>query len=974
MAQGFKRAKTIEDFLVVGIGASAGGLEAIEKFFSAMPSDPGMAFIIVSHLDPKRQTFLPDLIAKMTSMPVKTATNALKVKANEVYIIPPDKDMDIIDGKLQLVQQTELKGVQSPINHFMRSLAFDMRERSVGIVLSGMGADGTAGLREIKSQLGLVVAQDPNTAKYASMPESAIQTGITDMTLAPEKMIEALIEYSKRHVLHQPALQTEDLEGKTQNDLQKILARLRSITGHDFSGYKRNRLVRRIERRIVALHFDKLSQYVKYIYETPRESDLLFKEVLIGVTSFFRDPEAFDLIKEQIFPNLFKDRSAENPIRIWVAGCSTGEEAYSLAIMLREYMDQIKREFTVQIFASDIDPSAVEVARGGLYPSAIAPDVGEERLKKFFTKESGSYRIRADLREMLIFAVQDVIKDPPFTKLDLITCRNLLIYLTTELQKKLLPLFHYSLRPRGILFLGSSETIGSQPHLFTTVDKKWKIFQRVESGIVSRPAEFPFSRAAGAPEKPEQRRHAEPTLPQTLERILLAEFAPPSAVVNDKGDIIYIHGRTGAYLEPAPGRANLNILDMAREGLRLQLPAALRQAAAQKVEVRIDRIQVKSNGGYQPVNLVLRPIHDAPQMDGLLMVLFEEPRSGQTGPARKEKKKQPKEYGDVRVKDLERELLQSKENLQSTIEELESTNEELKSSNEEYQSTNEELQSANEELDTSKEELQSLNEELVTVNSELQSKFEELTRTNSDMRNFLDSLEVPTIFLDSQLRIKRFTTLVPQLIHLIESDIGRPISHIQTNLNYDKLVADSDRVLKTTKYVETEVEAKDGRWFLMRILPYKAPGNVLDGVVITFLDISELRRVAERLVLAKQLLSLAQSIVDTVREPLLVLDDGLRIVAASRSFYQTFQESEAVTIGKFIYDLGNKQWDIPRLRELLERILPFKESFDNFSVDLDLPNLGKRNLQLNARRLRQQSVERILLAFEDVTEQQEPTH
>lgn len=968
--KGRKKANVTDEFLVVGIGTSAGGLESLEKFFSGMPPNPGMAFVVVPHLEPKRQTLLPDLLSKQTEMAVTTAENGVQVRPNHVYVIPPGRDMNIVNGSLILVKPEELRGVRAPINHFLRSLANDMKERSVGIVLSGMGADGAAGLREIKGQLGLTIAQDPSSAKFDSMPESAVKTGIIDLILPPEQMPTALVDYAKSLSRHQPLLRKEVVDDKTISDLQKILIRLRAATGHDFSGYKRNTLLRRIERRIVTLHLDSIAQYAKHIYETPHEVELLFREILIGVTSFFRDPEAFDVIAHEALPIIFHDRNASDAIRIWVAGCSTGEEAYSLAILLREYMDKSKKEFTVQIFATDIDVNAVEAARAGLFPAGIAADVGEERLKKFFTKEDSSYRVRRDLREMIVFAVQDMIKDPPFTKLDLASCRNLLIYFTTELQKKLLPLLHYSLRPKGVLFLGSSETIGAFPYLFSPIDKKWKVFQRMESAMASRTVDFPFSRTMPPQEKADQKKYPEqPTLPQMIERALLAQYAPPAAVVTEHGDIVYIHGRTGEYLEPAQGRANLNIIEMAREGLRLQLPAALRKAVMQKSEVVSRGVRVKSNGGYHTIDVIVRPILEPASTHGLLTILFEEhkepakvsmerPRKGALGPGKRT---------DLRIRELEQELSQTKENLQSSIEELQSTNEELKSANEEYQSTNEEMQSTNEELETSKEELQSLNEELVTVNAELQGKFEELSRANADMKLFLDSLQVPTIFVDNELRIKRFTSQAPNLISVIETDMGRPISHIMTNLRYDKLVDDALQVVRTAKPVEHEVQTKDGRWYLMRIHPFKTQANTIEGLVITFLAIDELKLVSARFDALREMHAFADSVIQTIREPLIVLDEQLKVISANEAFYRSFRLAQGETLGNFVYDLAKKQWDIPRLRELLERILPEHESIEDFEMEAEFTQVGVRKLLVNARRLREQGKERILVAMEDVT-------
>jgi two-component system CheB/CheR fusion protein len=955
------------NFLIVGIGTSAGGLEALEKFFSALPPKPGMAFVLVPHLEPKHATMMPELIQKLTPMRVSLAENGMRIIIDEVYVIPPDKDLSVRARSLFLSSQVKSQGIRMPINHFFRSMADDVKECAVGIVLSGMGSDGTAGLREIKGRLGMVMVQKPESAKFDSMPESAIKTGLADFILPPEQMPAQLIEHARRFADRRPPA----LPGKSgqADDLRRVVSRLRAVTGHDFSGYKSNTLFRRIERRVTALRLDSIAHYLALLHEKPAEVERLFQEILIGVTSFFRDPESFNLIKEQIFPELFKGKSDGYQARLWVAGCSTGEEAYSLAIIMREYMDLVKKEFSVRIFATDIDAGAVESARAGIYPLSVADDIGEERLKKFFILENNAYRVRRDLREMVIFAVQDVIKDPPFTRLDLVSCRNLLIYLDADLQKKLLPLFHYSLRPGGVLTLGSSETIGSMGYLFSPLDKKWKVFVRRES-VAASPVEFPLTRINPLDERPEPKRLTAPAIQEVIEKKLLADFAPPCVVVNEKGSIFFIHGRTGNFLEPSPGRANLNIIEMAREGLRLQLPAALRKAAAGKLEVISRNLRVKTNGDDAIIDLIVKPMHTPESMESLLMVIFETAR--RAVPLHEEKAKPGRKATSIddRVADLEKELGQTRENLQSTIEELESANEELKSSNEEYQSTNEELQSANEELETSKEELQSLNEELVTVNAELQSKFEELSHAHTDMKNFLDGIDVPTIFLDRELRVLRFTSQTPRLVNLIDTDLGRPISHIVTNLKYDDLVNDAVRVLKTARFIERELETRDGHWYLARILPYRAADGVIDGVVITFIDIHELKEITDKLHVVEDARAYAQSFITTVRESLVELDENLRVVTANDSFHLAFHLNLKETIGSGIFELGDRQWDIPRLHDLLETILPHRHAVEDFEIVHDFPGIGHRKLMINARRVPRkiEGSETTLLAIEDVTE------
>jgi two-component system CheB/CheR fusion protein len=729
-----------------------------------------------------------------------------------------------------------------PIDYFFRSLAQDQAEKAICIILSGMGTDGTLGLRAIKGELGMAIVQDPDTAKYDSMPRSAIQTDLVDYILSPEKMSQKLIAYAN-HTAHKTVPKLVPAKGKTTDALQKIHIVLRSQTGHDFSAYKQNTICRRIERRMDVHQIDKISNYVRYLQENSQEVNTLFKELLIGVTNFFRDKDAFEVLKNTALPRILKDKPKDYVIRAWVAGCSSGEEAYSTAIILRECTERLKQHVGIQIFATDIDDNAVEAARAGVYPASISADVSAGRLKRFFAAEDNIYRARKDIREMLVFAPQDIIKDPPFTKLDLICCRNLLIYLDSALQKKLLPLFHYSLKPDGILFLGSSETIGGFTDLFSPIDKKWKIFRRRDSLSAARPVvTFPVTPALEKPDVGNEEKPLEPNVRQLAEKALLDSYAPPSVIINSKGDILYIHGRTGKYLEPAPGEAKWNIYDMAREGLKLELPSVIRKASAQKKAVTCKGLQVRINGGTETlnltVNLTVRPLVTSQTPSGLMIIIFEEiappvPKK----PAKK--RRTPGKKTDERIEALEKELQYSKENLQTTIEELETSNEELKSTNEELQSTNEELQSTNEELETSKEEQQSLNEELVTVNSELQSKIEELTTANNDMKNLLDSIQIPTIFLDLDLCIKRFTSHATRVINLIHTDIGRPIGDIVTKLEYGGLTEDAGAVLTDLVFREKEVQSKDGRFFAVRIAPYRTIENVIDGVVITFVDITQ---------------------------------------------------------------------------------------------------------------------------------------
>jgi two-component system CheB/CheR fusion protein len=829
-----------DGFPIVGMGASAGGLEAFESFFKAMPGDSGMAFVLISHLDPTHISILPELIQKKTRMPVHLITDGMQVQPNRVYVIPPNKDMAVLHGALHLMDLPHPRGFNLPIDSFFKSLAQDQGVNAVGIILSGTGSDGSLGLKQIKGELGMVMVQDEDSAKYAGMPRSAIATGLVDYVLPADKMPEALIKYT-RHAIIKPQGKITVDEENFQKVLQKIYILLRTHTNHDFSLYKKNTIIRRVERRMHVHQIDNIQDYLTYLTKTEREIHVLFKDLLIGVTSFFRDPEAFAVLNEKFLPGLLADKPEGAMVRIWVAGCSTGEEAYSMAILLQECMEKMNRHFSVQIFATDIDPDAINIARSGLYPLSISADFNPARLKQFFTKEENHYKVKKSIREMLVFALQDLIKDPPFTKLDILTCRNLLIYLGPELQKKLFPLFHYSLNPAGLLFIGSSESLGQETSLFKISDRKWKIFKRqpglpktnpiLNLPVLSSPEEFPDRKI------PETVKRAEDINSfKLVETILQESDTPPCVIIDEKLNIVYIHGRTGKYLEPASGRACFNILDMARPGLKNALASAIRKTGIIKQEVVRKDVDIEDNGGGIKIDLTVKPVPAYGALRGMLMVVFKDSEKAKT-------KIKPKalQKNDT-ISRLEQELQYTKENLQTTIEELETANEELKSTNEELQSTNEELQSTNEEMETSKEELQSLNEESATVNAELQSRVDELSDANDDMKNLLNSTQIGTIFLDMDMNIRRFTDRVIGLIPLAVSDIGRPISHFATQLKELHIVGHARQVLKDLITQEFEVESRDGKFFRTRIMPYRTTQNVIDGVVVTFEDITEFKR------------------------------------------------------------------------------------------------------------------------------------
>jgi two-component system, chemotaxis family, CheB/CheR fusion protein len=954
-------------FPIIGIGASAGGLEAFELFFRAMPPDSGMAFILVPHLDPGHASMLVEILQRNTTMPVVEAKDMTPVRPDCVYIIPPNRDMAIFHGTIQLSIPEQSRGLRMPIDSFFRSLAEDQGERAICVILSGSGSDGTLGLRAVHGAGGVSFVQEPSTAKYDGMPSSAIQSGLSTYILPVEKIAEQLVVYGK--TIARTGVPLPPPPPSVSSAITRIMMQIRSRTGHDFSLYKQSTIRRRIERRIVVHNLPDTDAYARYLHENPEEVHILFKELLINVTSFFRDTEAFNVLSGEVFPLIFAGKPENHTFRVWVPGCATGEEAYSIAILFREYMDGIKQEFKIQIYSTDIDEDAIAIARAGIYPANVAIDVTPDRLRRFFTKEENGFRIKKGIREMVVFAIQDLIKDPPFTRMDLISCRNLLIYLEPELQNRIIPAFHYALRPGGVLFLSPSESIGNFTDLFSPIDKKWKIYRVKPSLTSSREMVAPRFPWAGGPPVKETPFAAARTegvnIAEMTKRVLLQSYAPPSVIIDGTGMILYVHGDTGRYLQPAEGHARMNVTEMAREGLTADIRAAITHASALHTPVTVRNLQVRTNGGMHGVDLTVRPIADPNAMRDLLLVSFQEsePQAAEKQPRarRQAAKKSPK-----RVEELEQELSYTKETLHATIEEMQAANEELKSTNEELQSTNEELQSTNEELETSREELQSVNEEIVTVNAELQAKIEALTEIENDMKNLLESTNIGTIFLDEHLVIKRFTREATRVFRLAAPDVGRPLADIRSLIPGEDMVADAQDVLDSLIPHESEVCTTGNEWFLVRILPYRTFDNVIAGVVMTFNTITALKVIEDELRLARDY---AQSIVDTVREPLVVLNGSFQVISASQSFYQTFGGNPEDIRGRSLYEIGNRQWDVPTLRDLLERILPENTNFENFEIEADMPGGGKRRMILNARRMSGERgiPPRILLAIEEFT-------
>ena len=837
--------KSEKSFPIVGIGASAGGLEALEGLFAHMPSDSNMAFVIIQHLSPKYKSVMDSLLQKHTKMKVREVKEGMVIEPNCIYLNSPDYNVVIMSQTFHMLTPIRTHGINLPIDCFFRALAEERAEKAICIILSGTGTDGTLGLKAIKGAGGMTMVQaEPS---YDGMPKSAINTGQVDFVLMVDKIPDALLKYVRHPYIKHPT-EIETPEEQFQQHLHKIFFLIRSGTGHDFSNYKHNTIRRRIERRLAVHRINKIEDYVRYLQQTPTEVEILFKDLLIGVTNFFRDSEAFEILKQNTLPNLIKSKieMPNSPIRIWVVACSSGEEAFSIAILILETMAELKKHSEVQIFASDLDNDAIDYARMAVYPESIAADVSLERLNNFFIKEDNTYKLKKQVREMVVFTQQNLINDPPFSRLDMVSCRNLLIYMDQQLQKKLLPLFHYTLNPNGILFLGSSESIGELTDYFSVIDSKWKIFKRNEvmlDKIVNYP-HIPFFESYSAkPLLPEKTVGNGINLRSLIEKIVFDDYTLPCVVVNEKHEVLYLVGHTDNYLKAPTGEPSFNVLKMAREGLQHKLCAALHRVIKQQKMIIYEDVQVKKNCDIQSINLIVRPLIGNHLHHGLTMVIFEKQTTTQ--------KLVPHETTDVEsephISSLEQELQSTREYLQTTIEELETSNEELKSTNEELQSVNEELQSSNEEMKTSKEELQSTNEELTTVNAELESKVDELSQVNNDINNLLASTEIGTIFLDNNLHIKRFTPAIKKLFNLIPSDVDRPISDITSNILYENLYADTKTVLDTLVRKEIDVQSQAGHWYSMRIIPYRTADNIIDGVVITFVDVTEVKT-AEKLI------------------------------------------------------------------------------------------------------------------------------
>ena len=961
-------------FPIVGIGASAGGLEAFSELLHHLPEKTGMAFVLVQHLDPKHGSVLQEILSRTTKIPVTEVVQGAVVQPDHAYVIPANTNLTLKNGTLQLGSRVLTRGQHMPIDDFFRSLAENGGQQAIGVILSGTASDGTEGCRAIKAAGGITFAQDEESAKYDSMPRNAVNAGCIDFVLSPKDIARELAGISQHpYVARVVAAEAEGYQGMVGSELNALFGLLRESTGVDFTNYKHTTLQRRIRRRMVVHNVAKLKDYLRFIGKRPEELDELYRDLLIHVTGFFREPEAFVALRKHVYPRLFEGRKPDNPIRVWVAGCSTGEEVYSIAITLLEYMWVHSRNISqaataIQIFATDISDTALDRARTGLYTEAAVSEISVDRLKRFFIRLDGGFQVNKSIRDMCIFAKQNLVKDPPFSNLDLVSCRNLLIYLGPVLQRRVIPTLHYALKPGGFLMLGAAENLGGFADYFGMVDKKDKIYQKrttsarlttyfantdylpIRTGDMKQPRELP----------------APFTVEREVEHLLVNRFVPASIVVNDQLEIVQFHGKTGAYLEPPAGQPSFSLAKMAREGLLVDLRAALTTAKKTNATVRKEGVQIQSEEGTREVNLEVVPLRGPSAQERLYVVVFQDEVRKAAVSEVKVKAGKGVKVARATARDaeiLKREMSQLRGQLRSLITEHETTTEEFKSAHEEVLSANEELQSTNEELETAKEELQSTNEELTTLNEEMQNRNSELGSANNDLLNLLGHVDIPVVMVSNDLRIRRFTPPAQKLLNLLPGDIGRRLGEIRPNLDVEDLESLANEAIRRAAAQERQVRTKEGGWQVLHVRPYKTWDNRIEGAVISLQDVDALKRTLD------QTREYADTIVESAREPILVLNAKLQVTAANPAFYRAFDVSRAETEKRLIYELGNGQWNIPKLRELLEEIVPQNSRVDDFQMSHDFPHLGPRNMLLNARRVEMQPGRPfILLAIEDVTE------
>lgn len=951
---------------VVGIGASAGGIEALGSFFDAMPADSGWAFVVVLHLDPKRESEMARILSGRTSMPVVQVQDGMALAPDHVYVIAPDTDLKLADGRLKVSKPSEPRGQRHPVDVLFASIAAQ-RERSVAIVLSGTGSNGTEGLKEIRAEGGMSLVQTPETAKFDGMPRSAIAAGLADHVLAPDKMPETLLAYVHHGYVSAPA-EVEPTSSTGEATIEQVLEVVHARNGPDFGSYKRNTLRRRIHRRMGLRNIGTLADYINDLRTNSEEVSTLVGDLMISVTGFFRDTEAWKSLADLVIAPLVAERTSGESVRVWVPACATGEEAYSVAMLITEHAEAAGKRFDLKVFATDAQEDNLRKAREGTYPAAALAGFPSERIRRFFEKLDSSFQVSKELRDMVVFATQNLLRDPPFSRLDIVSCRNFLIYLEPEAQQRIIAQCHFALRPDGHLFLGNAETIGRHDDLFETVSKKWRIYRRVgptrHDLIDYRPP--PRGSAGTGVSEPDSVSSEPPSahMVDIARRALLDRYAPASVLVDQKGRVVYFHGTTRDYLEQPSGEPTRDLLAMARDGLGLKLRGALRDATKGDKSITVHG-RVQRRGSLRDVAMTVMPLPPMPRGGKLVLVSFEPGlSSGKTSQSAVREEPVETNSGE---RALQEELVSMRAELRNTVEHLETANEELKAANEEATSMNEELQSTNEELETSKEELQSFNEELNTVNSQLQHKISELESTTNDLNNLLVGSDTATLFLDEKLAVKWFAPATKELFDLVTSDIGRPIAHFARKFSDENLLLDAETVLRKLTTIESEVPSDAGRWYLRRMLPYRTRDNRIAGVVVTFNDITDRRAAAQAMNDARLY---AEAIVGSVPQPLLVLDAQMRVQSANPAFYDLFRVSAKETEGSVLYDLGNGQWDISRLRSLLDEVLSKNQAVADYEVEHEFRDIGRRCMLLNARKLAQGvgRDELILLAVEDITE------
>ena len=952
--------------VVVGIGASAGGLAALRTLFSHVPENSGLAYVVVVHLSPEHDSHLADLLQSHVAMPVLQVRGSVPLEANHVYVIPPNANLDSVDTHLRLSALEEQRSARAPIDHFFRTLAATHDGHSVGVILTGTGSDGALGIREIKDKNGLTVVQDPAEAEYDRMPQSAIATGAVDLVLPLAAIPMAVLSFARTEPqLHVPG-DGEELEGQEHRLLQKVFTQIRSKTNRDFTGYKRSTILRRIQRRMQLAQIEEIGAYLNVIQERDDEVAALADDLLINVTNFFRDRPVWDYVAREVIPGFFEGRGPGDTVRVWSVGCATGEEAYSLAILLLEEASRREAPPQVQVFASDLHQRSLQKGREAFFPGDIDGDVSPERLERFFTREEGGFRVRREVRERVVFAPHNLLGDPPFSRLDLIACRNLLIYLQRHVQQEVIGLFHYALLPAGVLMVGTSETIDSS-ELFSAEDKTQHVYRK-QNGRSPEPR-LPLAAAPSRRHTSERLAGSAPAGPipyGALHEKMVERFAPPSMLVGPDDKVMHLSEHAGRYLTLPGGEPTTSVFKLVREELRMELRSALHAAQQTGQPRRSKPIAVPLYGETRSVVLNVRPATGS-ELAGATLVIFDEYEPGEPalGPeigADREERGASGGAPDARSRALEAELARTEQRMQGLIEDYETSQEEMRASHEELQSSNEELRSILEELETSKEELQSMNEELQALNQENRHKVEELAQLSGDLQNLLTSTEIATVFLDRDYRILRFTPKLGELFNVRPLDRGRPLSDLTHRLGYDALNEDAEQVLRTLVPVEREIEDERGRWYTTRVLPYRSSDDRIEGIVITFFEITARKQAEEALREAKDY---AEKIVETLHEPHVILTPDLRIRSANPAFYENFQVQPGETQGHLIYELGNGQWDIPALRTLLEDVLPESNAFDDYEVAHDFEGIGPRVMLVNGRRL--DHVQLILLGIRDIT-------